>query len=254
MALARALSARGERVALVGHAYRARPGRPRIVTSRDLLRDVGDEALEALSAGVPVVVGPTRQSAVDRAAREARTIVVDGLLQARPAKVARSILVVDAREPWGSGLVLPFGDLRATLADLAAAADVCVALVDPLEQTGSELRLPIPVVAIPTTLDAPAEGRIGLVLAMARPGRVLRALALRGIEPVSVELLADHARPAPRLLDRLAQRNVDVWLTTRKTRPLLPDRVGGAPVRALRFRLELDAHLLDRVYASPGAP
>src|SRR5260221_5377530 len=47
IAIARALAARGERVALVGHAYRARPHCARVVAISDDVREVGDEALLA---------------------------------------------------------------------------------------------------------------------------------------------------------------------------------------------------------------
>ena len=50
IACARELARGGARVALVGHAYRARPGRARIVSTFDPLAEVGDEALVAAHA------------------------------------------------------------------------------------------------------------------------------------------------------------------------------------------------------------
>src|SRR5436190_2033932 len=57
----------GSRSAIVGHAYRASPPRARIVLEDDSMLEVGDEALVCARSGVKVVVGPTRQSAIDRA-------------------------------------------------------------------------------------------------------------------------------------------------------------------------------------------
>ena len=45
IALARSLAGRGARVGLLGHAYRARPGRARVVQATDHLAEVGDDAL-----------------------------------------------------------------------------------------------------------------------------------------------------------------------------------------------------------------
>jgi len=58
--------------------------------------------------------------------------------------------------------------------------------------------------------------RVGLVTAMARPGRVLRTLAEAGVHPIRHVALADHALvlgPPPGV-------GVDLWLAPTKTRPL----------------------------------
>src|SRR6476469_6825755 len=64
--IARSLAARGEHVALVGHAYRARPRFARVVEVSDDVREVGDEALLAARMlaplGVEVIVSSTRQA------------------------------------------------------------------------------------------------------------------------------------------------------------------------------------------------
>src|SRR5271155_2411411 len=59
IACARELARQGARVAFVGHAYRARPGRARVVLPSDALDEVGDEALVAALelAGEGVAVG-----------------------------------------------------------------------------------------------------------------------------------------------------------------------------------------------------
>jgi hypothetical protein len=107
IACADALHRAGERVALVGHAYRGRPGRPRFVSVGDDVGEVGDEALECAARlapyGVPVVVAETRQRALDLALEVADVAVVDGLGQAKPRRASLALLAVDAASPWGAG-------------------------------------------------------------------------------------------------------------------------------------------------------
>ncbi len=73
VACARRLAMDGHSVALVGHAYRAKPDRSRVVSPADAVEIVGDEALVAAQAledvGVAVVVGPGRQVALESCAQ-----------------------------------------------------------------------------------------------------------------------------------------------------------------------------------------
>jgi tetraacyldisaccharide 4'-kinase len=252
IAVARALAERGERVALVGHAYRAKPGSARLVDPRDDVRRVGDDALFAARAlrpfGVEVVVAPTRQEALDCAARRALWLVVDGLLQARPRPVARSLLVLDELAPWGSGFCPPAGDLRAPRAALLAATDAVVAVVDgPCSPDRATSRLTGAIDSVGKRV-APSELRsFGLLLAIARPDRVARTLARRGLRATATIELADHAAPALAELERWAAKSapVDVWLTTQKCATKLPPSIGRAPVLALDHRVELPKALVD---------
>jgi tetraacyldisaccharide 4'-kinase len=128
IALARAIAAGGERVALIGHAYRGSLRAPRVVGLDDRVDDVGDDALVAARLlapdGIPVVVAPSRAGSLEHAARAGATIlVVDGLLQAAPVPVTDAVLVLDGEEPWGGGACPPIGDLRAPPRILLEAAD-----------------------------------------------------------------------------------------------------------------------------------
>jgi tetraacyldisaccharide 4'-kinase len=247
MALAQALAERGERVAFVGHAYRARPRTARIVSPADDIRDVGDEALLAARNLVPldvdVVVGPTRQAAVELAARRASWLVLDGVLQARPDRLSRSLLCLDEHQPWGSGRCPPAGDLRAPREALLAATDAMVVIrdVEPLEGD-----------ALGDLRGTP----FGLLLAIARPDRVLGSLAVRGLHPTAVIRLGDHDRPTAAELERQAARKqrVKVWLTTPKCALKLPPEVAGAPVLALDRRIELPKTLVDWVLSKGPLP
>jgi tetraacyldisaccharide 4'-kinase len=205
VAIATQLSEEGACVVLVGHAYRARPRRARVVSRGDPLAEVGDEALvcaRALDGKARVVVARSRAQAIAYAAAlspRPDVLVIDGPLQLGPARASLSVLALDAHEPWGSGAVFPAGDLRAPIGDLLAAADLVVR-VD----------------ALPPGLDRFAGRRIGLFTALARPRRLVSALARAGIEPASVVQAPDHgpvSRSDRRILGRVP---VEAWLATPK--------------------------------------
>lgn len=253
VALTRALAERGERVALIGHAYRASPGGARVVDPGDAVALVGDDALASarLLAGgsAPVIVAPDRQSALDYAAGLGfGAVVVDGLLQASPARVAASILVLDAAAPWGGGACPPAGDLRAPREALLAAADHVVAI------GGGDLSAALPpgAIGIPSWIDGAtaasgercslaelAQRRVGVFVAVARPGRILAALRAAGIEPLRVIALADHAIPSAADYARAGRHEVDAWLTTERCSVKLPAAIGGVPVLGLAHRLDV---------------
>ena len=251
IACARELARQGARVALVGHAYRARPRRARLVKPGDSLAEVGDEALLAARAlqpvGVPVFVAPSRALAIARAARDADVLVLDGVLQTAPARAALSLLAVDADEPWGrAAAVPPRGDLRAPVPALRAVSDLIVSVGDGSSDArvvsrgahlGEEL----------LSWDALRSLRIGLACAIARPDRVRRFLARRGITPVAAVFVRDHAAiPAGALA---ARRNlVDVWLTTPKCALHVDSR--HAPLATLDHHLVCSSALCARLSAA----
>jgi tetraacyldisaccharide 4'-kinase len=211
IACARELARTGASVAFVGHAYRARPGRPRVVSPNDPLQLVGDEALVAAaelgSARVPVVVGPNRASAVTLAARLADVLVLDGVAQTHPVPATLALLAVDPDEPWGRAVAVPpCGDLRAPVEALLAAADAVVPVFEDED--------------VPFPWDTLRGARVGLVTALARPHRILRSLARRCVVPRVVVRARDHTPVAMRaLLQRQRERGgapVDVWVATRK--------------------------------------
>ena len=189
--LARLLALRGARVGFVGHGYRSRVRRPRLVEPHDDVEVVGDEALlaaqELRALGVSVMIGP-RQRALELGARLARVLVVDGLLQAKPQRLALSVLVVDGQAPWGAGACPPRGDLRALPERLLGAADEVAALIrgevkakhaqdmdGSWHRIGSTLALRRPS-GQAAKLGELAGRRVGLAVAIARPQRLLEQL------------------------------------------------------------------------------
>jgi len=264
IALAEALATRGVDVALVGHAYRAHPRRARVVDPSDRVVDVGDDALFAArrlaGSGIDVVVAPSRQAATSFAARRASFIVVDGLLQARPRRIARSILLLDGARPWHEGYCPPAGDYRAALSVLFGAADAAVVVRDERQQEGAGRGGPADAVfrldraigpdAKVVPLASLAGAAVGLLLAVARPDRVVDALAKRGLHPVATLAFPDHHRPSRADLDRATTRTthrIDAWLTTGKCATKLPQTLAGAPVLVLDQALRLSDRLVDWV-------
>lgn len=234
----------GMRVALVGHAYRASPARARIVREDDAVAEVGDEALVAAQALLAsrlaggrsppiVVVAPTRQEAIDYAARTADALVLDGVTQTAPARARLALLAVDAAEPWGrAGAVPPWGDLRAPVPELLRVVDRVVAApaLMPGARLGDEL----------LGWETLRPLRVGLVCALARPERVLRSLAGVGISPAAVVRARDHGpgamapgvRPPPGI-------RVDLWLATAKCVQHFAKSGKFQPIAVLEHSVEL---------------
>jgi len=256
VACAARLLAGGVRAVYVGHGYRASVRRARFVSLDDDVRGVGDEALEAASRlGGHVVVGPTRQAAVDFAAAHADVLVLDGPLQLAPARAHLALLAVDREVPLGSGVCPPRGDLRAPWSALRAQADLVVSVGDRLA----------PLVrgpdgdALVATLDGrtvqlrgalhPLESlrglRVGLATATARPDRFLRLLARRGIAPLETVHLADHSG-----LSLRRSSSLDCWVIPGKCAAALR---GRPDVAVLDYHIDLPADLelrLDRSFRS----
>lgn len=263
--LARRLAARGERVAVVAAAYRARPGRARQVSVDDRVDRVGDEGLMLARAlapiGVPVAVAPERQEALELAAGLAPLVLVDALLQARPRRLALSLLVVDASQPWGAGRCPPSGDLRADRARLLAASDGVVLVgsagnavrvaVERLCRRAGRLLFEVPAglrgARTPEGtllgMEELSRRRLGLALAVARPERIIAALRASGIAPAPTCLHADHGVPAP----GGAGPAPEAWLATAKCATKLDGEGSGAPVWVLEQALEPPRELLSLV-------
>jgi tetraacyldisaccharide 4'-kinase len=243
----------GMRVALIGHAYRASPRRARIVRADDTLAEVGDEALvaaQALAANEAggrsrpfVVVAPSRQEAIDYAARTADALVLDGVTQTAPVRAALALLAVDAAEPWGSaGAVPPWGDLRAPVPELLRIVDRVVAApaLTPGARLGAEL----------LGWETLRPLRVGLVCALARPERVLWSLAGVGIFPAALVRTRDHGpgplapgvRPPPGV-------RLDLWLATAKCAQHVAKSGKFRPIAVLEHSAELPVDLVAALTA-----
>ncbi len=236
IACAAELVAAGARTTLVGHAYRANPGRARVVSTADPIEQVGDEALLAArilgALGARVVVAPTRAAAVAFAAREADVLVLDGVAQVAPVRASLALLSLDGIEPWGHAAAFPpRGDLRAPRQTLLDACDAVVPIVDgpwPASELGME-RWPRDIWPAHLVSNGAWNGsgtllawealrrmRVGLLTALARPERVVRALARRGVHPRVILRSRDHGPMKTRRARELCDQAIDLWLVTPK--------------------------------------
>ncbi|OLC54537.1 MAG: tetraacyldisaccharide 4'-kinase [Acidobacteria bacterium 13_1_40CM_4_69_4] len=124
----------GYRAGVVSRGYRRQGGRSALLLSdgRAILADArsaGDEPylIARDNPAVPVAVGADRVEAARLLLRAAapEVIVLDDGFQHR--RIARDIdlLLVDGRDPWGNGRMLPRGPLREPIASIAR-ADACI--------------------------------------------------------------------------------------------------------------------------------
>ncbi len=201
---------------LVGHAYRAHPGRARFVSPNDPLEEVGDEAL-VCARRVETVVAETRQAAVDLAATRGRPIVIDGPLQTKPVRATVSLLAVDAEQPWGGG------DLRAPRRVLLEAADAVV-----------------PIAAAAEGIESLQNTPFGLFTALARPDRLLRSLPR---PPARIVRVPDHG-PSDRSVPTLLEEGIEAWVATPKCAIHLERLRPRRPIVVLEDRVALPAEVL----------
>lgn len=276
IALCEALAARGVPVAFVAHGYE--PGRRAGRAARRALpSDSGaDEARLAARKlaplGVPVFVARQRQAALDAAARalpRGGVTVLDGALQARPARFSESLLVVDAQYPWGSGVCPPLGDLRAPSTRLLGAERVFAL------DRGGELSPDLPRRAqlVQRLLLGVRNARSGerrplswlaqqdfhLALALARPERLRQQLMRAGVRARWCWEAADHVglaallTPEKSSLAECVVCSEKCWEATAGRHAQLAARAGGR-VWILEERLELPTEWLDLLVARFAEP
>lgn len=265
IAYAMSLADQGLRVALVAHGYRADTSSPRIVSDHDSVLSVGDDALVAARAlrarPIPVWVGRDRNLTLLAASESAEVIIVDGLLQTRPRRLARSVLVLDGKQPFGAGACPPAGDLRGPVDRIVSLCDEVVLVMD---AQSSDPRLPpnlhhlargsIRVARVDLigasernrriSLESLTSLRVGLLTTIARPGRVETSLFARGIRPICTWRGADHRSLGPsdlRAVRALARKNkLDAWLVTTKCVTRLLGEKLGCRLLAIEVTTRLD--------------
>jgi len=265
IAYTQAIHAAGARVAFVAHGHGAQLPAPLIRVQEEDARTVGDDTVVARHAlrdlDVPVWVGANRSDALRAAAREASVIVVDGLLQTRPRALDRSVLVLDANHPFGSGACPPSGDLRGPILRLLSLCDEAVVVRDELDRdpamATSVLNQRVPSVRTAwlgvtglrcgtaiRALQGFLGKRVGFASLMARPERVLHTLRLRGIIPVCVWHGSDHRGPSQadqaHLRRHALKHSLDAWLVSTKCETHFASCDIGAPYLAIELTSRLD--------------
>ncbi len=239
-------------VALIGHAYRARPQRARVVSVSDDVAAVGDEALVAardLANVADVVVAPTRQMAVDFAiARGARVLVLDGVAQISPRRADVALLVTGSAQ---SNACPPAGDLRAPISVLRELADFVVVVSEDDDRSFAQNQIAARSVSGEARAASGdvisfaelAKLRVGLALAIAHPERVHRMLERRGVVPVARAYVGDHmGADLRRAMARVSLRDgrIDAWLITEKCAAnVTPTSHDTIPIYVVGHRIEL---------------
>ncbi len=99
--------------------------------------------------------------------------------------------------------------------------------------------------------------RIGMLLGVARPERVVSAVARRGIEPIVIVFSADHkmGRSTVERARRLGRkRAIGFWVATAKCRAHLPSHIDGVPVLVLQQELLLGPEASRTLIGGLGVP
>lgn len=277
---AKELVSTGRSVAVVGHGYGASLRHTCRCWGHEAVEQVGDDTLVIARAlkndNVSVWVGRNRNEALEAASRCAQVIVMDGTLQSRPRRLARSVLVVSAENPWGSGKFPPLGDWRFAPTAAWDACDEVVIVRDVRSRTAWTHVLEDMARglgdAAPEVLDRwkrglirsaavdlaqprsaghelswseAARGRFGLISLMAHPERVSASLMRRGVMPVYHWQGMDHGKVSGRGLKFLEEKTKEMklngWLCSSKCSTHLGECIGGVPVWEIPTNTWLDS-------------
>lgn len=215
IAVARMLLEHGRRPAIVSRGY-LKEGRGLVVVSdgnRLLVsrRQAGDEAYMMARAlpQVPVVVGPNRSLAatVVQSRFSPDIIIMDDGFQHLKVQRDLDIVVVDATNPFGNGMILPRGTLREPPNHLRRADMVVIThtdQTDQLEELREHLRALNPDAPIVESVHQPVS------LANYQQQSELELDTLRGARVVALSSIG-NPRTFERTLTDLGAELVDCW-------------------------------------------
>ncbi len=254
--IARSLSERQVRVAIVSRGYGAAAGTK------------NDEALELEQSlpGVPHVQNPDRvagaRTAIDQ--YEAEAILLDDGFQHRRLARDLDIVLLDATAPFGYQHVFPRGMLREPMTGLKRAQVVCLTRADTLEEAGRQaIRRQVAMLAPDAVwcevVHAPSElqntsgqaesietlagRRVAAFAAIGNPSAFQRTLTGLGAEIVYWREFGDHhrynANDRAELEAAIVVSGAELVVTTHKDLvKLLVDQLGGCPLWALTIELQ----------------
>ena len=226
IALARMLRAAGERPAFLSRGYggHAHADSLRVAPGAQSARQIGDEPL-LLARVAPCFVGADRVASARLAIEDgASVLVMDDGLQNPSLEKTLALAVVDGDSPFGNGLCLPAGPLRAPVASQWRHVDALV-MIGGEAETAARLSAenpPKPLFRARLQADAIAAARlIGRpVLAfagVARPEKFFATLAEIGARVVETAVFPDHwtfrRRDLARLSARAARRSLALVCT-----------------------------------------
>ncbi len=261
IAVARALLARGARVAILTRGYGGRTTGPVLVKPDEHgARDLGDEPL-LLARIAPTIVARDRAAGARLADTQGADVIVmdDGHQNFTLAKDL-SIVVVDAESGFGNGRVLPAGPLREPARQGLVRADAVVlvghGLPDLPGYRGAAIRA-----HLSPTLSPPANARVIAFAGIGRPEKFFSTLRTLGADVVECHAFADHH---PYTYDEISRLKADasktgaVLMTTEKDYVRLneEERAGvlTLPVRAVFAVPEELERLLDGIAGRTRVP
>ena len=245
IAMARMLRAVGERPAFLSRGYggERRAESKRVAERGDSARRVGDEPL-LLARVAPCYVGPDRVASARLAIDDgASVLIMDDGLQNPSLEKTLTVAVVDGDAPFGNGLCLPAGPLRAPVkaqmpyvdalvliggGEQAAAQAAAVAPGKPLFRA----RLMADAIAASELIGRPVLAFAGI----AQPSKFFATLEGIGAQVVERQVFPDHWPFRPREIERLMVR------ATRR---------GLTPVCTEKDFVRLPAGMADHVRALP---
>ncbi|MDE3174743.1 MAG: tetraacyldisaccharide 4'-kinase, partial [Pseudomonadota bacterium] len=222
IALARLLRAAGERPAFLSRGYggEARAESVRVAPGVDNARRVGDEPL-LLARVAPCFVGRDRVASARLAVEDgASVLVMDDGLQNPALQKTLTIAAVDGEAPFGNGLCLPAGPLRAPVSAQWRFVDA-LAMIGGDAETAASLSArepPKPVFRANLKADAIAAsqliGRPVLAFAgIANPQKFFATLKEIGAQVAETAVFPDHWLFRPREIERLLARAARRGLT-----------------------------------------
>ena len=251
MAMARMLRAAGERPAFLSRGYggERRAESKRVAERGDSALRVGDEPL-LLARVAPCYVGPDRVASARLAIDDgASVLIMDDGLQNPTLEKTLTVAVVDGEAPFGNGLCLPAGPLRAPVkaqmpyvdalvliggGEAAVAQAAAAAPGKPLFRA----RLMADAIAASELIGRPVLAFAGI----AQPSKFFATLEGIGAQVVERQVFPDHWAFRPREIERLLVRATRRGLTpvcTEKDFVRLPAAVADG-VRALPVTLGFD--------------
>jgi tetraacyldisaccharide 4'-kinase len=224
IALAKMLSAAGEKPFVLSRGYGGRTPGPVLIAPGMDASEIGDEPL-LLAAHAPTIVAADRVAGAKLAATlDASVIVLDDGFQNPSLEKDFSLLVIDAETGIGNGRVFPAGPLRAPLkAQLARAHGlILIGLGDAareLAEAASKRASPVfraRLVPDAAAANALARKRVLAFAGIGRPEKFFATLVAIGAEVVERRGFSDHHRfsPAEALSLRSAARAQNLQLVT----------------------------------------
>jgi 3-deoxy-D-manno-octulosonic-acid transferase/tetraacyldisaccharide-1-P 4'-kinase len=238
--LAKELTRRGMRVAILTRGYRRADARPLSVLPGEVapLERTGDEAqLYVLDGHAAVGIGSDRHAsglALENSWHPDLFLLDDGFQHWDLARDL-DIVVLDDLDPHGGGEVLPLGRLREPVSALRRANFVLT----------KQLR---PVRWVPKPMP---EGRLGAFCGTGNPASFWRTLDNLGIATVRRWTFPDHHRYSPAELQSMLDAGCDALLTTEKDFQNTPP---GYPIHWLEAEFDGPPELVDRIAAIARKP